>query len=76
MHLFLQRTAVTLRPSITFIKPLALSFCLAPKRAMSDLSIDLEAPNGRKYTQPLGLFINNEWVKSSDGAKIETINPS
>jgi hypothetical protein len=43
---------------------------------MSDLSIELTAPNGRKYTQPLGLFINNEWVKSSDGTKIESINPS
>lgn len=28
------------------------------------------------YEQPLGLFINNEFVKSSDGKKIESINPS
>ncbi|SSD62169.1 probable Aldehyde dehydrogenase [NAD(P)+] 1 [Saccharomycodes ludwigii] len=28
------------------------------------------------YNQPLGLFINNEFVKSSDDATIETSNPS
>ncbi|KAK6592113.1 aldehyde dehydrogenase (NAD+) [Botrytis cinerea] len=33
-------------------------------------------PNGKKYTQPTGLFINNEWVKSSTGQKITSINPS
>jgi aldehyde dehydrogenase (NAD+) len=43
---------------------------------MSGLSVELTAPNGRKYTQPLGLFINNEWVKSSDGEKITSINPT
>jgi len=43
---------------------------------MSDLAIELTAPNGRKYTQPLGLFINNEWVKSSNGQKLTTINPT
>ncbi|KIN06264.1 hypothetical protein OIDMADRAFT_101041 [Oidiodendron maius Zn] len=43
---------------------------------MSDLHIELTAPNGTKYTQPTGLFINNEWVKSSDGKKISSINPT
>ncbi|KAG7005652.1 hypothetical protein G7Y79_00018g044590 [Physcia stellaris] len=43
---------------------------------MSDLFISLTAPNGRKYEQPIGLFINNEFVKSSSGEKIESINPS
>lgn len=42
---------------------------------MSDLTVELTAPNGKKYTQPIGLFINNEWVKSSDGEKIMSINP-
>ncbi|KAK0387222.1 hypothetical protein NLU13_5535 [Sarocladium strictum] len=42
----------------------------------SDLLQELTAPNGRKYTQPIGLFINNEWVKSSDGGKIASINPT
>jgi aldehyde dehydrogenase (NAD(P)+) len=43
---------------------------------MSDLSVELTAPNGRKYTQPTGLFINNEWVAGSKGDKIKTINPT
>ncbi|KAK7419241.1 mitochondrial aldehyde dehydrogenase [Neonectria punicea] len=40
------------------------------------LQVDLEAPNGRKITLPTGLFINNEFVKSSSGSKITSINPS
>jgi len=47
-----------------------------PAINMPDLSIELTAPNGRKYTQPVGLFINNEWVKSKKGEKITTINPT
>lgn len=43
---------------------------------MSDLQVELTAPNGTKYTQPRGLFINNEWVKSSDGKTISSINPT
>ncbi|KAG7423144.1 Aldehyde dehydrogenase [Fusarium oxysporum f. sp. raphani] len=37
---------------------------------------ELTAPNGLKYTQPLGLFINNEWVLSSSGETIETLSPA
>jgi aldehyde dehydrogenase (NAD+) len=40
------------------------------------MEIELSAPNGVKWTQPLGLFINNEWVKSSEGKTIPTINPA
>jgi aldehyde dehydrogenase (NAD+) len=43
---------------------------------MSDLTVELTAPNGVKYTQPTGLFINNEWVASSKGNKITSINPT
>ena len=43
---------------------------------MSDLSIELTAPNGTKYTQPIGLFINNEWQPSSKGNNITSINPT
>lgn len=43
---------------------------------MSDLSVQLTAPNGRSYTQPTGLFINNEFVASKAGEKIASINPS
>jgi aldehyde dehydrogenase (NAD(P)+) len=42
----------------------------------SDLSVELTAPNGVKYSQPIGLYINGEFVKSSNGQKIETINPT
>jgi len=43
---------------------------------MSNLTVELTAPNGKKYTQPTGLFINNEWVASSKGNKITSINPT
>lgn len=43
---------------------------------MSDISVQLTAPNGRSYTQPIGLFINNEFVPSKSGEKITSINPS
>ncbi|KAH8653500.1 aldehyde dehydrogenase domain-containing protein [Xylariales sp. PMI_506] len=41
-----------------------------------NLTAELTAPNGRKYIQPIGLFINNEWKSSTDGEKITSINPS
>ncbi|KAJ5949102.1 aldehyde dehydrogenase-like protein [Penicillium verhagenii] len=43
---------------------------------MSDVSVQLTAPNGRTYAQPIGLFINNEFVASKSGEKIASINPS
>lgn len=43
---------------------------------MSNLSVQLTAPNGRSYTQPIGLFINNEFVASKSGEKFASINPS
>lgn len=43
---------------------------------MSSLSVQLTAPNGRTYAQPIGLFINNEFVASKSGEKIASINPS
>ncbi len=41
----------------------------------SDVAVALTAPNGRKYIQPIGLFVNNEFVKSSNGQKLSTIYP-
>ncbi|KAI1096536.1 aldehyde dehydrogenase [Rostrohypoxylon terebratum] len=35
----------------------------------------LEASNGIKWSQPLGLFINNEFMSSSNGKTIPTTNP-
>ncbi|EKV19463.1 Betaine-aldehyde dehydrogenase, putative [Penicillium digitatum] len=43
---------------------------------MADLSVQLTAPNGHSWTQPTGLFINNQWVKCSTGEKIASINPT
>ncbi|KAJ3527819.1 hypothetical protein NM208_g10515 [Fusarium decemcellulare] len=43
---------------------------------MASLSINLEAPNGVKYTQPAGLFIGNEFVPSSSGKKLASIDPA
>ncbi|PCD42155.1 hypothetical protein AU210_004689 [Fusarium oxysporum f. sp. radicis-cucumerinum] len=40
------------------------------------LDVQLTAPNGRTYKQPTGLFINNEFVPSSNGSKITSINPT
>ncbi|KAI9163819.1 aldehyde dehydrogenase [Paramyrothecium foliicola] len=42
---------------------------------MAELSTKLEAPNGVKYTQPTGLFINNEFVQGS-GQTIVSIDPA
>lgn len=40
------------------------------------MEVDITAPNGKKWTQPLGLFINNEFVKSSNEQRIASINPT
>lgn len=42
----------------------------------SSAPVELEAPNGVKYTQPTGLFINNEFVKASSGQTITSIDPA
>ncbi|CRJ98788.1 hypothetical protein BN1708_009495, partial [Verticillium longisporum] len=39
------------------------------------LEVELTAPNGVTWKQPQGLFINNEFVKSSNGQQITTVNP-
>ncbi|CAI6099902.1 unnamed protein product [Clonostachys chloroleuca] len=41
-----------------------------------NLAVELTAPNGVKYSQPTGLFINNQWVASSNGEKLTTLNPA
>ncbi|CRG83249.1 aldehyde dehydrogenase ALDH [Talaromyces islandicus] len=43
---------------------------------MVDLNLDMVAPNGHRYVQPTGLFINNELVPSSDGSTIASIDPA
>jgi aldehyde dehydrogenase (NAD(P)+) len=41
----------------------------------SALEAELTAPNGTRWTQPLGLFIDNEFVTSPGEGKITTVNP-
>ena len=45
-------------------------------RIMSDLQLSLTAPNGRQYLQPVGLFINNQFVAAKSGDKFATISPA
>ncbi|EFQ35179.1 aldehyde dehydrogenase [Colletotrichum graminicola] len=40
------------------------------------LSVELKTPATGPYTQPTGLFINNEWVEGVDKQTFEVINPS
>ncbi|CAI4220065.1 unnamed protein product [Parascedosporium putredinis] len=43
---------------------------------MADLKVQLTAPNGKTYTQPTGLFINNEFVASGSGQTITSTDPA
>jgi aldehyde dehydrogenase (NAD+) len=40
------------------------------------LTVDLKTPLSGNYQQPIGLFINNEWVEGVEKKKFETINPT
>ncbi|KAI5962394.1 ALD2 [Candida pseudojiufengensis] len=40
------------------------------------LEYEVTLPDGQKFIQPSGLFINNEFIKSIAGKTIESINPS
>lgn len=44
--------------------------------AMASLSVELTAPNGINYSQPTGLFINNEFVESLGGQRLTSIDPA
>ena len=39
-------------------------------------SANIILPSGKKYTQPTGLFINNEFVKAKSERTFEAINPA
>ena len=47
-------------------------------RAQYDMSLFKKstAPNGQKYEQPLGLFINGEVVPATGGKTIASIDPA
>jgi aldehyde dehydrogenase (NAD+) len=57
-------------------RPFFLSRPFHSSPTMSNVSVQLTAPNGRKYTQPIGLFINNEFVAAKSGDKFASVNPS
>lgn len=40
------------------------------------LEQEITLPDGKKYKQPTGLFINNEYVKSVSGKTLDSINPA
>ncbi len=40
------------------------------------LEVEITLPTGEAYLQPIGLFINNEFVPSQSKAKFETFNPT
>ncbi|UNI24867.1 mitochondrial aldehyde dehydrogenase [Purpureocillium takamizusanense] len=40
------------------------------------LATKLTAPNGRSFTLPTGLFINNEFVKAASGKRLSSVNPA
>ncbi|KAK6067092.1 aldehyde dehydrogenase [Seiridium cupressi] len=42
----------------------------------TNLFVDLTAPNGKNWSQPTGLFIDNEFVPSTDGETIDSIDPA
>jgi aldehyde dehydrogenase (NAD(P)+) len=73
---------VTIRSRIPLISAgtfRTFSFSTSQRRrdsTRSRMEVELTAPNGKKWTQPLGLFINNEFVKSSNGQTITSINPA
>ncbi|PWI75842.1 aldehyde dehydrogenase ALDH [Purpureocillium lilacinum] len=52
-----------------------LSFTTMAARSASE-PVELQAPNGVKYTQPTGIFINNEFVKATSGQTITSIDPA
>jgi aldehyde dehydrogenase (NAD+) len=39
-------------------------------------SVKLTLPSGKEYTQPTGLFINNDFVKAKSGETFDAINPA
>ncbi|CCE78562.1 Piso0_001188 [Millerozyma farinosa CBS 7064] len=65
----------------TSLKSQALRSSLLPilsVRRYANMSLEQEItlPNGIKYVQPTGLFINNEFVKPHQGKAFEVVSPS
>lgn len=47
-----------------------------PPATKMSLSVEIVTPNGHKYSQPTGLFINNEFVAASSGQTITSLDPA
>lgn len=54
------------RPSVNFTRRWS---------SQNQLEIQLKARNGLRWTQPLGLFIDNEFVRSQERKALETVDP-
>ncbi|KAK4163495.1 aldehyde dehydrogenase domain-containing protein [Cladorrhinum sp. PSN259] len=52
------------------------SFSFSTSLRQHKMEVEITAPNGKTWSQPLGLFINNEFIKSSNEAKIASVNPT
>ncbi|KAM0717325.1 hypothetical protein Q7P37_007177 [Cladosporium fusiforme] len=76
------RSLLLVRPASKHLSFLASPFnaSIPLRRAFATTSdplhVELTAPNGLKYAQPTGLFINNAWVPSSNNTRITSINPT
>lgn len=47
-----------------------------PRHPDMALATKLKAPNGRAFTLPTGLFINNEFVKAASGRRLASVSPT
>ncbi|KAK9318876.1 Aldehyde/histidinol dehydrogenase, partial [Lipomyces orientalis] len=54
---------------------LARQLILQPRRYYSSVETTVTLPSGRKYRQPIGLFIANKFGVSRDGKKLTTYDP-
>ena len=74
------RTAPVIPDLAIILRPFRLSrqlSLLRPRlRRLIMTSASITPPSGKKYTQPTGLFINNEFVKAKSGKVFEAINPA
>ncbi|KAL8325197.1 hypothetical protein RB597_008453 [Gaeumannomyces tritici] len=74
---FPRRTRAPLVPLAPLDRAFYRSFTKSSPSRLSlaaSMEVELSAPNGKRWNQPLGLFINNEFVESSNGQKLATIN--
>ena len=55
----------------------SLAYAASPaSSSLADMEVSLKARNGQSWEQPIGLFINNEFVPSSNGQKLTTVDPA